>query len=65
MAIAKQTQDIFSSWQELSDNFLDGREIWAGARDPKFDACARLLLNPKDPNSPWNNIPWNTDLAGD
>jgi hypothetical protein len=65
MAIAKQAQGIFSSWQELSDNFLDGREIWAGHRDPRFDACAQLLLNPKDPNSPWNQNPWNTDLAGD
>jgi hypothetical protein len=64
MAIAKQAQGIFSSWQELSDNFLDGREIWAEQRDPRFEACAQLLLNPKDPNSPWNQNPWNTNLSG-
>ena len=63
MALARQAQSSFSSWQEMSDNFLDGREIWAGTRDPGFEACAQLLLNPKDPNSPWNQNPWKTDLS--
>jgi hypothetical protein len=63
MDIAHQAQGVFSSWQELNDNFLDGREIWAGKRDPGFEACSKLLLNPNDPNSPWNQNPWNTDLS--
>jgi len=63
MAIARQAQSNFSSWQEMSDNFLDGREIWANQRDPRFDACAKLLLNPQEPNSPWNQNPWKTDLS--
>ncbi len=64
IAIAQTAQNNFSSWREMSDNFLDGREIWAGWRDPKFEACAQLLLNPHDPNSPWNQNPWKTDLSG-
>jgi ankyrin repeat protein len=64
MAIARQAQGVFNSWQEMSDNFLDGREMWSGRRDPHFEACAQLLLNPKDPNSPWNQNPWKTNLSG-
>jgi ankyrin repeat protein len=62
LQISKAAQPNFSSWQEFSDNFLDGREIWAGARDPQYEACAKLLLNPSDPNSPWNATPWTTPL---
>jgi len=63
MANAQVAQKNFTSWQEFSDNFLDGREIWAKTRSPKFDALAQLLLNPNDPNSPWNRSPWKTDLT--
>ena len=61
--IAKQTQAGFGSWQEMIDNYLDGREGWYGVREPHFDACAQLLLNPNDPNSPWNQNLWKTDLG--
>jgi len=61
---ARQVHGSFSSWREMSDNFLDGREIWATGVEPKFEACSQLLLNPKDPNSPWNQLPWKTDLSG-
>lgn len=63
MAIARQTQGSFASWKEMSDNFLDGREIWADQRDARFEACAQLLLNPNEPNSPWNQVAWKTDLS--
>ncbi len=63
IANARQVQSNFSSWQEMSNNFLDSRQVWAGVRDYKFDACAVMLLNPKDPNSPWNQLPWKTDLS--
>ncbi len=63
MPIARQLQGGFKSWREMSDNFLDAREIWTGERDPRFEACAHLLLDPKEPNSPWNQIPWTTDLS--
>jgi ankyrin repeat protein len=62
MEIARLAQSHFGSWREMSDNFLDGREIWADQRDARFEACAQLLLNPKDPNSPWNQNSWKTEL---
>jgi hypothetical protein len=64
LANARKVQASFSSWQEMSDNFLDGRKIWNEAPDNQFDACSKLLLNPRDPNSPWNQNPWKTDLSG-
>jgi ankyrin repeat protein len=63
MPIAQLIQTNFASWQEMSDNFLDGRRLGANEDDPEFDACAKLLLNPGDPNSPWTQLPWNTDLS--
>jgi ankyrin repeat protein len=64
MPIARKTQTTFHSWHEMSDNFLDGREIDANERSGDLRACGRLLLNPQEPNSPWNQLPWNTDLSG-
>jgi len=61
--VARNVQNHFSSWHEMCDNFLDGREMWAAESDPDFDACGDLLCNSKDPNSPWNQIPWNMDLS--
>jgi ankyrin repeat protein len=61
--IARDVQNRFASWHEMCDNFLDGRQIAEGKADPIFDACGDLLCNDKDPNSPWNQIPWNTDLS--
>lgn len=61
--LARDTQNRFTSWHEMCDNFLDGRQIAEGKADPVFDACGDLLCNPKDPNSPWNQIPWKTDLS--
>ncbi len=64
MEIARLAQKNFASWRELSDNFLDGREIWSGQRDPNFAACSQLLLDPKESNSPWNKSAWATELSG-
>jgi ankyrin repeat protein len=61
--IARDVQNRFTSWHEMCDNFLDGRQIAEGKADPIFDACGDLLCNARDPNSPWNQIPWNTDLS--
>jgi ankyrin repeat protein len=60
---ARQVQSSFGSWQEMNQNFLDARQIWAQTRDEKYDAVSKLLLNPNDPNSPWNQLPWKTDLT--
>ena len=64
MDISRQVQGGFSSWKEMSDNFLDGREVWDHKHDPHMIACANLLLDPNEPNSPWNHLPWKTNLTG-
>jgi ankyrin repeat protein len=63
LANAREVQGNFGSWREMGDNFLDGREISSETRDNQFEACLQLLLNPKDANSPWNQLPWKTDLT--
>jgi ankyrin repeat protein len=63
MSIAQQTQASFGSWEEMNDNFLDGRLIWANKRDTRYEALSQLLLNTSDANSPWNQNPWKTDLS--
>ncbi len=63
LGVARQVQEAFGSWKEMSENFLDGRAVAVGQRDPRFRACASLLLNAKDANSPWNQLPWKTDLG--
>jgi hypothetical protein len=63
LAIAQVVQCTFTSWKEMSDNFLDGRQIWANLRDPHMEACAQLLLTPSETRSPWNQLPWETPLS--
>jgi hypothetical protein len=60
---AGELQKQFASWKEMGDNLLDGREIWSNSRDPDSDAIFELLINPQDPNSPWNLVPWETSLS--
>jgi hypothetical protein len=62
--IARAAQQNFTSWNEMCDNFLDTLDMWTGEDNPRFDACADLLCNRKDPNSPWTQIPWQTKLSG-
>lgn len=63
LPIARDVQGRFTSWHEMCDNFLDAREMWVGSADPDLDVCGDLLCNSNDPNSPWNNLPWQTALS--
>jgi ankyrin repeat protein len=63
MPVARDAQTNFKSWHEMCDNLLDSREMSSGAVDPRLDACGDLLCNAKDPNSPWNQLPWTSDLS--
>ena len=60
--IAVDIKNTFTSWKEMADNFVDGRVIVQG-HEPRFDALEQLLTDPQEPNSPWNQIPWATDLS--
>lgn len=64
MHAAQIIQQTFSSWSEFGENYLVGREFWSShqtqidGRDMR--AIYRRLLN--DPNSVWNQNPWNLPL---
>jgi hypothetical protein len=60
---ATQVQSRFGSWKEYGSNFLDSREMAMGVADPSFELAGQLLTD--DPNSPWNQIPWDTPLGLD
>jgi hypothetical protein len=49
----------------MGEGYLEGRQIWNGGRDPRYDRIFKLLANPEDPNSPWNSNAWNTPLEAE
>ena len=66
MHAARIIQNTFSSWRELGENYLIGREFWSYSQtqqDGKLmrEIYERLLA---DPGSPWNRIPWALNLGG-
>jgi uncharacterized protein DUF1266/ankyrin repeat protein len=63
MPAARALQANYSSWREMGEDYLAGRERWSHERDPEFAVVFQLLADPKDPNSPWNKNAWNTDLS--
>jgi ankyrin repeat protein len=63
LPVAQELQKDFSSWKEMADNFLDSRAIWNHGHGERFEKCVALLLDPQQPNSVWNQVPWTTDLT--
>jgi hypothetical protein len=63
MPAARALQTNYSSWREMGEDYLAGRERWSHERNPQFVSVFELLADPKDPNSPWNKNAWNTDLS--
>jgi hypothetical protein len=64
MPKARLLQETFDSWKDLGENYLIGREFWSLLRTRNsgsyFHQAFETLL--KDPDSPWNSIPWDLDL---
>lgn len=62
-AAARRIQSAYSSWQELSDNYVHARRWWGGEReaDQVFANTAKRLLT--HPKSPWHDLPWLTPLS--
>ncbi len=58
---AATTQKAFSSWNEMSQSFLIGREFWNGEKDPKFSETITWLLS--NDNSPWVKNKWDIPLG--
>lgn len=59
---AKIAQTAFSDWSGYGQAYLTGRDLWAGERDPTFEAAVERLLS--HPHSPWRTIPFKTPLRG-
>lgn len=62
MPVAWRLQEEFDSWEDLSRNYLIGREFWGGGADSTYkfeDAYQRLI---DMPSSPWNRYDWYMDL---
>jgi hypothetical protein len=64
MPAARMLRQHFSSWKELGENYLIGREYWSyrvtKANGTQYKNIVHKLL--QDPASPWNLCPWNIDL---
>lgn len=60
MPAAKVIQSAFSSWKELSDNYLLGRKFWSGGIEPMITIAVKFLLS--DQESPWVRYAWNLPL---
>ena len=63
MPAARALQTNYSSWREMGEDYLRGRQYWNGKRDPQFDAIYKLLIDSKNWSSPWNMNDWSTDLS--
>jgi hypothetical protein len=65
MPVARMLQKTFSSWADLGENFLVGREFWSSAETlrtgAEVEAAYQTLLD--DPFSPWKWNLWDEDLG--
>jgi hypothetical protein len=67
MPVARMLQRTFDSWEDLSYNFLMGKEYWSQEDTPLrgdkiTDARTNLLSNEL---SPWKRCPWDSFLGKD
>lgn len=57
---ASTLRHAFSSWQEMADNYLVGREFCAiDHENNRIGIAVKKLLDKNNSLSPWNSIPWN------
>ncbi len=64
MPAARVLQRRFTSWSDLGENYLIGREFWSLSQTRQsgdlYRATYQTLLS--DPGSPWNRHPWGLKL---
>ena len=65
MHAARIIQSTFSSWRELGENYLIGREFWSYEQTQKDGRIMRQVCDTllRDARSPWNRVSWNVDLG--
>lgn len=56
--LAVAIRSSFSSWREMTENYMVGREFVQGTADPDLHAAQLSLLDPANHSSPWNRLPW-------
>jgi hypothetical protein len=62
---ARIIRHTFSSWREVGENYLIGRQYWSPEQHAQNgqlyrEALERLLT---DPASPWIRVPWDVDFG--
>jgi hypothetical protein len=65
MPVAAKLQATFSSWQELGQNYLIGREFWSYEQSQEDGGQMEMWINylVTAPGSPWGSNPWDLDLG--
>jgi hypothetical protein len=64
LSMSNRLRSTFRSWEEVTESYFNGRRRWyrtnrteagrqAQKEQPELEYIAKLLLNSKDPNSPW------------
>lgn len=65
MPMARKLRATFTSWEDVSNNYLLGRRFWCKYRadegNPILEQELAKLL--KDEKSVWRSVPWNLDLV--
>ena len=64
MPVARLLQGTFSSWDELGENYLEGRRFWAPFKSKKNDdeMAEALHFLRWSSYSPWARLKWNMSL---
>lgn len=61
---AQRLQQSFSSWQEMGENYLIGREFWSYEETQKSGEKYRNIYQKliSDASGPWHYSPWDLNL---
>jgi predicted Zn-dependent protease len=62
---ARTLRHTFTSWRELGENYLIGRQFWSPEEHFRSGNLFRMAFDRllSDPHSPWNRVPWDLDLG--
>ncbi len=63
MDLARPLQQYYQSWAELGADYVAGHDLWNGGPGEDVNDALAQLIDPNNTDSPWNTIPWNTDLG--
>jgi len=64
MPIAKRLQELYTSWEQMANEYLIGRDFWWHGKSLR-EAPNLLLIKQRllrDPDSPWMQLPWKTAI---